>query len=114
MEATRPDPVNLDKFVPGEARIDVIAEVGSPVSSIDASGHSCDIYKLFTRGPGSVGKGFLAAGEVVGDVFTLGLSEVIWTPTEAATRNSKHTVLFCYGKDSKLVSVKESDTHVDG
>jgi hypothetical protein len=113
MEATRPDPVDIKQFVPGEARINVLAEVGAPVATTKESGNSCDIYKLYTRGPGAVGKGVIAAGEAVGDVFTLGLSEVLWTPGEAMTRNSKHTVLFCYDPASKLVSVNESETHVD-
>jgi hypothetical protein len=47
-------------------------------------------------------------------VFTLGLAEVVTTPGEAATRNSLHTVLFCYGADDKLALVRESETHVDG
>lgn len=113
LEATRPDPVDLSKFVPGEKRTSVLAEVGGPVASSKDGDNSCDIYKLFTRGPDAVGKGAIAAGEVVADVFTLGLSEVVFTPAEAATRNSKHTVLFCYSSEEKLVSVKESDTHVD-
>jgi hypothetical protein len=113
MEATRPDPVDISQFVPGEKRIKVLAEVGSPLASNPDGPNSCDIYKLYTRGPGSVGKGAIAAGEAAADVLTLGLAEVLWTPAEAATRNSKHTVLFCYDHDSKLVSVQESNSHVD-
>ena len=88
MEATRPDPVDINQFVPGEKRINVLAEVGSPMATNPDGYNSCDIYKLYTRGPGAVGKGVLAAGEAIGDVLTLGLTEVLWTPTEAATRNS--------------------------
>ncbi len=113
MEANRPDPIDLGKFVIGEKRFDVLAEIGNPVASAQDDGKSCDIYKLFTRGPEAVGKGAIAAGEIVADVFTIGLAEVIFTPVEAATKNSKHTVLFCYDPESKLVSVKESDSHVD-
>lgn len=113
MEATRPDPVDISQFVPGEKRIKVLSEVGNPVTTSPDGSNSCDIYKLYTRGPGAVGKGVIAAGEAVGDVLTLGLSEVLWTPTEAATRNSKHTVLFCYDPSNKLVSVNESDSRVD-
>ena len=113
MEATRPDPVDLKSFVPGEPRISVMAEVGNPEATTPDGDNSCDIYKLYTHGPEAAGKGALAAGEIVADVFTLGLTEIIFTPVEAATRNSKHAVIFCYGNDSKLVSVKESDTHVD-
>jgi hypothetical protein len=112
MEATRPDPVDLSQFVPGENRLNVIAEVGNPLATEKDGKQSCDVYKLFTHGPEAAGKGAIAAGEAVADVFTLGLTEVVFTPAEAATRNSKHTVIFCY-ENNKLVSVKESDTHVD-
>ncbi len=113
MEATRPDPVDLSEFVVGESRLKVIGEVGSPLASEKDGKNQCDVYKLYTRGPGAAGKGALAAGEAVGDVLTLGLTEVLFTPAEAATRNSKHTVMFCYGPDHKLVSVNESDMKVD-
>lgn len=107
MEANRPDPVDLGQFATGEKRFNVLAEIGNPVASAQDDGKACDIYKLFTRGPEAVGKGAIAAGEIVADVFTIGLAEVIFTPVEAATKNSKHTVLFCYDPDNKLISVKE-------
>jgi hypothetical protein len=113
MEANRPDPVDLSQFAPGQKRINVLAELGEPTASAPDAGSSCDIYKLFTRGPQAAGKGAIAAGEIVADIFTIGLAEVVFTPVEAATKNSKHTVLFCYDEQAKLLSVKESDTHVD-
>ncbi|TAL99691.1 MAG: hypothetical protein EPN70_24510 [Paraburkholderia sp.] len=110
MEANRPNPVDLDRFVVGQTtRINVIAQVGGPTATEQDQGNSCDVYKLYTHGPGGAGKGAIAAGEAVADVFTLGLAEIIFTPTEAATKNAKHTVLFCYGSDGKLASVRESD-----
>lgn len=111
MEANRPDPVNLKKFVVGEtSRMNVVAQVGSPSSTMQDNGNSCDVYKLYTHGPSGAGKGAIAAGEVVADVFTLGLAEIIFTPTEAATKNTKHTVIFCYSPDNKLVSMNQSDS----
>ena len=108
MEATRPDPVDLDKFKPGEARIDIIAEIGSPTSSVKDQDKSCDVYQLYTHGPGAWGKAGIAFGEAAADAFTLGLAEVVATPAEAATRNKLHTVLFCYGSDDRLAVVHES------
>jgi hypothetical protein len=110
LEATRPDPVDISQFVPGETRFDVVAKLGAPIATVPNNGQSCDVYQLYTRGPGSAGKGALAAGEAVGDVLTLGLAEVVWTPVEAATRNSKHPVTFCYDSNNKLVSVLERDS----
>lgn len=109
MEANRPSPVDLDKFVVGQtSRMTVISEVGSPASTEKDQGNSCDVYNLYTHGPGGAGKGFIAAGELLADIATLGLAEIIFTPTEAATKNAKHTVLFCYDSDGKLASVRES------
>jgi hypothetical protein len=66
--------------------------------------------ELYTHGPSGAGKGAIAAGEVIADVFTLGLAEIIFTPTEAATKNTKHTVIFCYSPDGKLASMSHSDS----
>jgi hypothetical protein len=109
MEASRPDPVRLDKFVVGEARFDVLAQLGAPIVAREKKGdQTCDIYKLYTHGPGAVGKGVIVAGEAVADVFTAGLFEVVATPGEAATKNKLHAVVFCYSADDKLVSYSES------
>lgn len=110
MEANRPDPVDMSQFVVGEKRLDIIAEIGSPKASVKDGDNSCDIYKLYTTGPGAVGKGAIAAGEIVADVFTLGLAEVVFTPTEAATSADRHTVIVCYSPDNKMVSMKTSET----
>jgi len=110
LEATRPDPVDLDKFAPAEARLNVIGELGSPASSVKDQDKSCDVYQLYTHGPGAWGKAGIAFGEAAADVFTLGLAEVATTPAEAATRNKLHTVLFCYSADDKLAFVHESDS----
>ena len=109
MEATRPDPVRLNKFVVGESRFDVLAQLGAPVVAREKKGDQmCDIYKLYTHGPNGVEKGAVAAGEAVADVLTWGLFEVIATPGEAATKNKLHAVVFCYSPDDKLVSCTES------
>jgi hypothetical protein len=106
MEANRPDPVDLAQFKPGEKRIEVVKVIGSPPATVPDSGQSCDIYKLYTHGPGGGGKAAAAFGEGVTDVFTLGLAEVVWTPVEAVTKNSLYTVTFCY-QNEVLVSVQE-------
>jgi len=110
MEANRPTPVDMSQFVTGEKRISVLADIGSPIASTKDGENSCDVYKLYTEGHSSAGKGAIAAGEAIADVFTLGLAEVIFTPAEAATQDTKHAVVFCYSPDDRLVSVKQSDS----
>ena len=109
LEATRDTPVNLDKVVVGESRVNVMADLGAPLSTVKNNGNDCDVYKLCTGGPGAAGKGAIAAGEVVADVFTLGLTELIFTPVEAATRGCLHTVMACYGPDNKLANISVSE-----
>jgi len=108
MEATRPTPVDMSQFAIGENRIQVVEAIGAPTANVKDGDQSCDVYKLYTRGPGGVSKGAIAAGEGAADVVTLGLAEVVFTPLEAGTRNAKHTVTFCYDKDGKLVSVNDA------
>ncbi|MBI3758916.1 MAG: hypothetical protein HY269_04080 [Deltaproteobacteria bacterium] len=97
MEATRPAPVRLAQFNNGESRDEVIAKLGAPITTTtDADGASCDLYSLVLSGYGAAGKASIAFGEVVADVFTLGIAEAVATPTEAATRNKKTPVWFCY------------------
>ena len=43
-------------------------------------------------------KAGIAFGEFVADVGTIGIAEVVSTPTEAATRNKLTPVWFCYRK----------------
>lgn len=109
MEAERPDPVDLSQFKVGESQVHVIETIGAPVDKIkNGDGQPCDVYKLYTRGPGPDEKAAIAAGEGAADVVTLGLAEVVFTPVEVGTRNAKHTVTFCYNKDGKLASVKDA------
>jgi hypothetical protein len=99
MEATRPAPVRLAEFDPGESRDDVVAKLGEPVSTTtDADGASCDLYSLPLAGYGNWAKAGIAFGEFLADVGTIGIAEVVSTPTEAATRNKMTPVWFCYRK----------------
>jgi hypothetical protein len=112
MEATRPTPVDLAKFQPGDSRSSVTQELGSPVTtSKGGGGTSCDLYLLYTKGYGVAGKVPIAVGELAADVFTVGLAEIILSPTEAVTRNEKRTVWFCYQNDALVsVTVKSAGT----
>lgn len=97
MEATRPSPVRLAQFDPGESRDAVVAKLGEPISTTtDGDGASCDLYSLPLSGYGNLAKAGIAFGEFLADVGTIGIAEVVSTPTEAATRNKKTPVWFCY------------------
>ncbi len=105
MEASRPAPVRLAQFKNGESRDDVTAKLGEPTTTTtDADGASCDLYTLPLSGYNNWAKAGIAFGEVLADFATIGIAEVATTPTEAATRNRKTPVWFCY-KNNVLVRV---------
>jgi len=105
MEASRPAPVRLAQFDKGESRDAVIAKLGEPVTTTtDADAASCDLYSLPLSGYNNWAKAGIAFGELVADFGTLGIAEAVATPTEAATRNRKTPVWFCY-KNNALVRV---------
>ena len=110
MEATRPTPTDLAKFHPGDSRTSVMEDLGSPVdTSKGTDGTSCDLYLLYTKGYGVAAKAPIAVGELAADVFSLGLAEIVLSPTESVTRNEKRTVWFCYQNDALLsVTVKSA------
>jgi len=108
MESTRPTPVDLATFHPGDSRTSIVEQFGAPVTTTyDARWKSCDLYLLYITGYGDAGKLPIAIAEGAADVFTLGLAEIVLSPTEAATRNEKKPVWFCY-KDQSLLSVTPS------
>jgi hypothetical protein len=108
MEAQRPPATNLNKFAFGEKRLDVVAQVGPALSTVQDGDSSCDIYKLYTSGTSKVGKGAIIFTEAAADVFTAGLAEAVLTPGEAMSKSKQHSVFFCYDKDSKLLTIKDS------
>ena len=107
MEYNRPAPTSLDGITLGQQRIDIISHIGVPTTSVKNGDDSCDVYKLFTKGPTGAAKGAVILGEGAADFFTLGLAELALTPAEAATKSHPHTVLFCYSPDEKLVSLRD-------
>jgi len=105
MEATRPTPVDLNEYQEGMTRDAVLEKLGAPdTTAAESDGTSCDFYKLYTRGYGAGGKIPIAIAEGAADVFTIGLAEIVLTPTEGVTKNEKHPVTICY-KDQKLARI---------
>jgi hypothetical protein len=114
MEATRPTPVDLAKFTPGESRLLVIGEIGAPVTTTrDHDGNTCDLHLLYITGYGAPVKVPLSVLEGAADFFTAGLAEIVLSPTESITRNEKKPIWFCYKNDS-LVSVTVASARSEG
>ena len=107
MEANRPSAVNINQYKVGDKRIDVVARLGAPLSTMKDDARSCDVYKLYTKGTSKAGKVGIIFTEAAADVFTLGLAEAVATPAEAATKSNSHTVLICYDSSESLVSIRD-------
>jgi hypothetical protein len=104
MEATRPAPVDLSKFQPGQDRDSVVQQLGVPVTTeAQPGGESCDLYELFVTGHGTFRKAATMFVEGASDVV-MPVAELLWTPAQAVTRDQKHPEWFCY-ETQKLVSV---------
>lgn len=101
MAAKQPDYKNVDLFRVGTPRTQLLAEFGNPVSSDTKNGSKCDVFS-FTQGYTGGAKAGRAFLHGVADVFTLGLWEVIGTPTEAAFSGDQVGYETCYDKDDRI------------
>lgn len=114
MQITRPTPVDMSQFSTGEKRVLVREQLGAPFEAeTESDGEQCDTYALYTRGYRDEAKIPIAMTEAAADAFTFGLAEIVLTPVEIKTRNSRYPVTFCYQED-RLASVTQSDTPLIG
>lgn len=79
----------------GTPRVLIQGEFGYPMSSGMIDGHKCDIIK-FHQGYSDGARVARAATWAVADVATLGLTEVISTPVEAAANGNEVSYQVCY------------------
>lgn len=95
----------------GNHRDILLAELGAPVvEQRDADGNRYDIFK-FTKGFTGGEKFFHAAGHGVMDVATLGLWEVIGTPSESMSQQNEIQVKVTYDKNdivTQIVPLKDN------
>lgn len=108
MAAKQPEKKNLDVVLAkGSPRDHVIAELGKPVSSVkNDKGERIDLYK-FVQGYSTGAKVGRAVWHATADVFTLGLWEVIGTPTEAVFSGDEMAYEVTYDKNDNIAKVSE-------
>ena len=104
MAAKQPGKLNTNLFKVGVPRSMLLAEFGLPVVSEERDGKKYEIYK-FTQGYSSGAKAGRAVFHGVADVFTLGLWEVVGTPTEGVFSGDEMAYEVSYDKDNKIDSV---------
>ena len=83
MAAKQPPKKDLSVFATGIPRNAIIAEIGAPVASEVKAGKRVEIF-TFNQGYSTANRVSRTIFHGVADVATLGLWEVVGTPTEAA------------------------------
>ena len=105
MAAKQPDYKNVELFKPGTTRGQLLGEFGQPVSTeTRKDGTKCDTFS-FTQGYSGGAKAGRAVLHGVADVLTLGLWEIIGTPTEAVLNGNTVGYQACYGSDERVTEV---------
>jgi hypothetical protein len=108
MEYNRPEATDLKQFYIGEKRVDVISSIGPATTSVKDGDNTCDVYSLYTGGVSRAGKAGIIFVEAAADVLTLGITEVVATPAEAASKSKRHTVMLCYSATESLSEVRDN------
>lgn len=105
MAAKQPDYKNVDLFKVGTPRGALLGEFGHPTATdTKPNGTKCDTFS-FTQGYSGGAKAGRAFMHGVADVLTLGLWEVIGTPTEAVFSGSTVGYQACYDKEDRVQTV---------
>ena len=101
MAIREPKPFKPASLASNVKRVDVIAELGQPLTSEQHSNVLTDAYAYVDGG--SKNHGASKAGRIfvytAGDVFTLFLDQIIWMPTEHfGFAGTDHSVIVDYAK----------------
>jgi len=101
MAAKQPTRKNLEVFSAGTPRSLVLAEIGQPQASEMKAGKRVDVFS-FVQGYSKGAKAGRAFFHGAADVLTLGLWEVVGTPTEAIFDGQKVAYEVTYGTSDKV------------
>lgn len=104
MAAKQPDLKNEDLFRVGTPRSALLAEFGNPISSEVKDGRKSEIYK-FIQGYSTGAKAGRAVFHGVADVLTLGIWEVVGTPTEGVFSGDEKVYEVIYDDSDRIMQV---------
>ena len=114
MAANQPSAKNVELFNQGTLRAQLIAEFGAPANTkTRPDGTACDIF-TFTQGYSGGAKATRAIAHGLADLFTLGLWEVVGTPTEAVFSGDNVSYQACYDKNDRVNSITLLTPNNDG
>jgi len=104
MAANQPDKKNLDLFTVGTQRSLLIAEYGAPTVGEERDGKQYEIYK-FVQGYTTGAKVSRAVFHGVADVLTIGLWEIVGTPTELVFDGNEMVYEVSYDEEDRVDQV---------
>jgi hypothetical protein len=104
MAAKQPDKKDLRVLEPGNSRSLVLSELGRPISTEIKDGKRVDIFK-FTQGYSKAAKTGRAIFHGTADLMTLGLWEIVGSPTEAALDGKKMAYEISYDDNDRIEKV---------
>jgi len=104
MAAKQPDAKNLDLLAVGTPRAMMLAEFGLPTVAETRNGHRYEIFK-FVNGYSAGAKAGRAVFHGAADVLTLGVWEVVGTPTEGIFSGDEMAFQVRYDKDDRIDEV---------
>ena len=104
MAANQPGPKDLSLFTKGTPRARLIAEFGTPINTDTKGGIRKDIFK-FTQGYSAGVKTGRAILHGAADVATLGLWEIVGTPTEGYLNGSQLSAEVTYDAQDNVANV---------
>jgi hypothetical protein len=105
MAAHQADYKDLSFLSEGSSRDKVLTELGPPITTeIDAQGNKVDIFK-FRQGFSTGNKTVRMLGHGAADVFTLGLWEVVGTPSEAVFNGKDVVIKVSYDDKGKVKDI---------
>jgi hypothetical protein len=105
MAAHQPSRKDVALFSQGIPRNLVLAEVGPPVVTEMKGGKRVEVF-AFTQGYSKAARVSRTIGHGAADVFTLGLWEVVGTPTEAAFNGTRVAYEVTYDATDRIESVR--------
>ncbi len=102
MAANQPDAKDMSVLNQGSPRVLVISELGTPMfSEQQKNGKRIDLYQ-FTQGYSSGNKMSRAFFHGAADVMTLGLWEIVATPTESYASGTEMSISVTYDANDKV------------
>jgi hypothetical protein len=104
MAAKQPDKKDVDLLKIGTPRSMLLAEFGAPSSSEIKDGKKCEMFK-FVQGYSTGARAGRAVFHGVADVLTLGLWEVVGTPTEAVFSGDEMCFEVTYDEKDRIDQV---------